>query len=66
MDEARSGRNEELRPQERAHTDRYESTHAVRAEGYGLTEEQQRAFAEIEAWQRKSLRSQLMIGGPAC
>jgi hypothetical protein len=36
----------------------------VGAQGYGLDESQQKLASDLWAWQRDSLRSQIVLGGP--
>ncbi len=36
----------------------------IGAIGYGLNEEQQRAIADLWDWQRQSLESERVLGGP--
>ena len=36
----------------------------VGADGYGLSECQQKAAADLWAWQRESMRAEVVLGGP--
>ena len=36
----------------------------IGAQGYGLNKDQQKAIADLWAWQEQSLRSDIVLGGP--
>jgi hypothetical protein len=47
-------------PQDKSPT----SQRCVGAKGYGLNEDQQKAIADLWAWQEQSMRSKVVLGGP--
>ena len=40
------------------------SHRCIGAKGYGLNKDQQKAIADLWAWQEQSLRSKIVLGGP--
>ncbi|MBM4017584.1 MAG: hypothetical protein FJ288_04515 [Planctomycetes bacterium] len=40
------------------------SHRCIGARGFGLNEDQQKAIADLWAWQEQSLRSKIILGGP--
>ena len=40
------------------------SHRCVGAQGFGLNQDQQKAIADLWAWQEQSLRSKIVLGGP--
>ena len=45
--------------------ERIQTSHrCIGAEGYGLNEDQQKAIADLWAWQEQSLQSKVVLGGP--
>ena len=45
--------------------DRRPTSHrCVGAQGFGLNQDQQKAIADLWAWQEQSLRSKIVLGGP--
>jgi len=40
------------------------SERPIGAQGFGLDKDQQKAIADLWAWQEQSLRSKIVLGGP--
>lgn len=40
------------------------SSHPIGADGYGLNDAQQKAAADLWAWQRESMTTKTVLGGP--
>ncbi len=40
------------------------SHRCIGAKGFGLSKDQQKAIADLWAWQEQSLRSKIVLGGP--
>ncbi|MGB2614141.1 MAG: hypothetical protein WBE06_05450 [Phycisphaerae bacterium] len=40
------------------------SERPIGAQGFGLDKDQQKAIADLWAWQEQSLRSKIILGGP--
>jgi hypothetical protein len=54
----------DARPRDTREARRSTSHACIGAKGYGLNEDQQKAIADLWAWQEKSLRSDVVLGGP--
>jgi len=54
-----------VQPSRRGPKDSAPTSHrCVGAKGYGLNQDQQKAIADLWAWQEQSLRSKIVLGGP--
>ena len=54
-----------LQPSRSGPKDRSPTSHrCIGAKGYGLNKDQQKAIADLWAWQEQSLRSKIVLGGP--
>lgn len=54
-----------VQPSRSGPKDRNPTSHQyVGAQGFGLNQDQQKAIADLWAWQEQSLRSKIVLGGP--